>query len=84
MSTESQYRTLAERLGSRLRERREFLRYSLAEVADKCGMSKAGLWQIETARSNASIGIVFRLSRVLQVSIDALVKEDEHAKEQQS
>ncbi len=78
MTTESQYRSLAERLGARLRERREFLRYSLDEVADRCGLSKAHLWQIETAKTNsAGIGIIYRLARLYDVSIDALVKEDQ-------
>lgn len=77
MTTEKQYRTLSERLGERLRSARENNRYSMGEVSEKCGMSKAHLWQIETGKTqNAGIGIVYRLARLYGVSIDWLVRED--------
>lgn len=74
--TEIQSRTLTERVGERLRGCREKARLSLDEAAARTGMSKAGLWQIETARSSVHLAFAFRLARLYGVSLDWLVAED--------
>ncbi len=60
-------------LGARIRALRNLGQISLDELARRCDLSKTGLWQIETGRTEPRAGTLWRLSRALRVSIDWLV-----------
>lgn len=65
-------------LGDRIRERRKELRLSLKELAKRGSISTTYLWEIEKGQaSNPGGEILFRLSKVLGVSIDLLMSGNE-------
>lgn len=70
---------ICERIGARVRQRREELRLSLAELAERTEVSKTHLWQVEKGLSEPGVGVIVRLCRALGVSADWLlgIGEDE-------
>lgn len=63
----------SEAMGLRTKDRRNELRLSLDDLAERTELSKTGLWQIEKGRSIPGAGTLWRLSRALRMSIDAIV-----------
>lgn len=66
-------KAICERIGAKVRQRRDELRLSLDELAALTELSKTGLWQVEKGRSEPSAGTVVRLCRALRVSADWLL-----------
>lgn len=65
-------------LGVRVRGRREDAGLSLQELADKAGISKTYLWEIETsADSVVGVFALAGIAKALMVSIDKLVTGEE-------
>lgn len=60
-------------IGARIRGRRRELGWTLQAVADRIGISKSYLGQVETAKLTASLGLLEKISRVLQVPVRTLV-----------
>lgn len=63
-------------LGPRLRKFRMAKNFSLQQLADKVGASKAHIWDMEQGKtSNPSLALLTELSRALDVPIKDLVGE---------
>lgn len=60
-------------IGGRVREMRQWRRMSLEELAARTEMSKTGLWQIETGRSDPQAPTLARLSIALGCKVDWIV-----------
>jgi transcriptional regulator with XRE-family HTH domain len=56
-------------LGRRLAQRRRELRLSLAQVAERCGVSLQQIHKYETAQNIISAPMLFQLSRCLGVPV---------------
>lgn len=76
MRANAEFEPFLRALGGRVRERREGLNLTLDDLAGRCGLSKAGIWQIEQGNSVPGAGTLWRLSRALKVTIDWIVKGD--------
>lgn len=60
-------------LGELIKTRREAQEYSLQDVADSCGISKAHLWDLEQGNSlNPSLGLAIRLGMALNIPISCI------------
>lgn len=68
------------RLGGRIRNRREALRMSLGEVAQKAGISSSALSQIENAKAFPSIVTLKSVADVLHITVGELIGENETIK----
>jgi len=66
-------------IGERLRQARERAGYTLDQVAEISGLSKAHLSRLESAERQPSISALLELSSVLRVPVSALLGEDESA-----
>ena len=64
---------LLEAIGKRIRACRESRRLSLDELAERIGMSKTGLWQIEAGKSEPMARTVMKLSLFFGVTTDYLL-----------
>lgn len=62
-----------ETLGYRIRCRREDLGLSMEELAEKVGMSKTGIWQIEKGRSVPRANTIYRMCFALKISPNRLL-----------
>ena len=60
-------------IGARIRARRRELGLTLQAVGERIGVSKSYLGQVETAKLTASLGLVEKISDVLQVPIRTLL-----------
>lgn len=71
---------LGEIVGERVREFRMSLNLTVADLADRTGMSKAMLSKVENNRASASLSTLARLSTALGVPITALFRglDEEH------
>jgi len=65
-----------ELIGKRLRVTRESLGLTQDELAAKAGMSKTGLWQIETGRSEPMARTIVSLAIILNVTTDFLLMRE--------
>ena len=62
------------KIASRMIELREARGFSLQDVADRAGLSKSHIWDLEAGNSrNPTIDCIARLARAFGVSIDYLV-----------
>lgn len=68
---------ITERVGSSLRALRHARGYSLEEMAALSGVSRATLSQIETNKTNPTIGVLWKISTGLGVPFSALLGEAE-------
>lgn len=68
---------LCERIGERVRARREGLRLSLRELSERTGLSVAHLHAVEHGRTEPGAGTILRLCRALRLSADVLLGVDE-------
>lgn len=67
-------------LGERLRDRRKALKLSLDQVAERAGMSKSYIWEIENGRNkNPTIRTAYVLARALGWTLSDVVGLYEHA-----
>ena len=62
-------------LGRRIRERRKALGLTQAELAGEVGVTKAAIYYYETGMKTPSLATITTISRVLDVTIDELVKD---------
>lgn len=71
---------LGEVVGDRVREFRTSLNLTVADLADRIGMSKAMLSKVENNRASASLSTLARLSVALSVPITAFFRglDEEH------
>lgn len=60
-------------IGERIRGRRAELRLSLDELAARMGMSKTGLWEVETGKHEPMALTLLALGKALNVSVDWLL-----------
>jgi transcriptional regulator with XRE-family HTH domain len=74
MATGDDRDPVAVAFGERARKIREGMRLSLDEMAERCGLSKAGLWQIETAASVCSIATAAKIARGCVVPVGYLIE----------
>lgn len=65
------------RVGDRIRERRVELKFTQEELAVKAGISKGFLSDVETGKRNISAETLLDLTRVLGMSLDAVMKEED-------
>jgi transcriptional regulator with XRE-family HTH domain len=70
---------LAGRVAANLREHRRRRDISLDQLAQRTGVSRAGLSQIETRRTNPSIGILWKVASGLGIPFAELIGEGQDA-----
>jgi len=75
--TAAEPKPLCERIGQRVRERREGLRLSRARLGAMTELSRVALWQIEQGQSEPMASTILRLCRVLGCSADWLLGVNE-------
>lgn len=63
-------------LGGRIREARKTRNMSQAELAEKLNISLSHMSDIETGKSNFGVDILMRITEVLQISADKLLRTD--------
>jgi transcriptional regulator with XRE-family HTH domain len=68
------------RIGGRIRNRREALHMSLGEVAQKAGISSSALSQIENAKAFPSIVTLKAVADALHITVGQLIGENETIK----
>jgi len=66
-------------IGRNIRRLRRQRNWTMAELADKIGMSQVPLGRIERGVNAPSASVIYRMSKALNVSVDILFAEDEHA-----
>jgi XRE family transcriptional regulator, regulator of sulfur utilization len=66
---------VAQRVGDNLRELRRKRDLSLDDLAQKTGVSRAGLSQIETRRTNPTLGVLWKIAAGLEVPFAELIGE---------
>jgi transcriptional regulator with XRE-family HTH domain len=62
-------------LGFRLRERRESMKLTQAELADKCGLHRTFIGSVERGERNVSILNLRMIAAALRVSLAELLAE---------
>lgn len=70
---------LASRVAANLREQRRRRDMSLDQLAQRTGVSRAGLSQIETCKSNPSIGVLWKIASGLGIPFAELIGESQQA-----
>jgi transcriptional regulator with XRE-family HTH domain len=81
VSTEPVVEQVPEAVGRRVREARARRAWTLDQLAERSGVSRRMIVNVEAGRSNASIATLLRLARSLQVSLADLVADtptDQH------
>ncbi len=63
-------------IGEKIRQAREKLGLSQAELASKVGVSQAAISQFEKGSARPSLLVFIRLSRVLGLSMEQLITEE--------
>lgn len=66
---------ITRQIGRRLAERRRDLDLSLAEVAERCGVSLQQVHKYERGQSTVSAPMLYRLSRCLRVPVSYFFQE---------
>ena len=65
---------ICDHVGPFIRARREELRLSLQEVADRIGASKAHIWELENGRAkNPTVRMILGLAVALECSVDTVL-----------
>lgn len=64
---------IVERFSTRLRERREELKLTQADLARKCGAHAQGIWQWEHAYHEVGVCSAVKLAAALEVPVDWLL-----------
>jgi len=70
---------LAARVANTLREERRRRDMSLDQLAQRTGVSRAGLSQIETCKTNPSIGVLWKIASGLGIPFADLIGSSPHA-----
>jgi transcriptional regulator with XRE-family HTH domain len=73
--------TPGRRVGENLRRRRAALRMSLGELSEVSGVSRAALSQIESCRSNPTVGVLWKIAAGLGIPFAELLGERRRAVE---
>jgi len=68
----------AHHIGNNIKAIREKHRITLSILAERCGVTKAMLTQIESEKVNPTIATVWKIARGLDVDIDSLLTGQEH------
>jgi transcriptional regulator with XRE-family HTH domain len=68
---------LTARVASNLREQRRRRDMSLDQLAQRTGVSRAGLSQIETCKTNPSIGVLWKIASGLGIAFSELIGESQ-------
>ena len=63
-------------IGARVKDARKAKQMSQAELAEKLNISLSHMSDIETGKSNFGVDILMRITEVLQVSADKLLRTD--------
>lgn len=63
----------ADRLGSRIRAARKKQRLSIRELSTRVGVSASFVSQVELGRATPSIGVLYSIASVLELSLDSLM-----------
>src|SRR6201986_1538324 len=66
---------MAGRVGEHPREQRKHREMSLDQLAQLTGVSRAALWQIETRKSNPTIGVLWKIAAGLGIPFSDLIGE---------
>ena len=66
-------------MNNRLRELRASRRWSQAELADRCGVSRQTINAVETGRYDPSLPLAFRFAGVFELSIESIFTPDARA-----
>jgi len=66
----------AKKLGARIQEARRAQNMSQVDFADKLNISLSHMSDIETGKSNFGVDILMRITEVLQLSADKLLRTD--------
>lgn len=61
--------------GRRVRERRKALGWTLDELVENCGLTKAFLSDIENGKRGIGLGNAVELCRALKVSMPSMIKQ---------
>ena len=64
---------LSQLVGNRIREFRKMRHLSQEELAEKCGMHRAHIGQLERGEKNASLVSIQSICRGLQITMDELL-----------
>lgn len=67
---------LLDTIGKRLKACRESKNLSLDQLADRASISKTGLWEIESGRSEPRAFTLIALAQALEVRIDYLLCQE--------
>jgi transcriptional regulator with XRE-family HTH domain len=70
---------LAARVATNLHEQRRRRDMSLDQLAQRTGVSRAGLSQIETRKTNPSIGVLWKIASGLGIPFSELIGDSTHA-----
>jgi transcriptional regulator with XRE-family HTH domain len=70
---------LARRVADSLREQRRRRDMSLDQLAQRTGVSRAGLSQIETCKTNPSIGVLWKIASGLGIPFSELIGEGQQS-----
>ena len=70
---------LAARVATNLHEHRRRRDMSLDQLAQRTGVSRAGLSQIETRKTNPSIGVLWKIASGLGIPFSDLIGDSQHA-----
>jgi len=60
-------------IGEKVRKLREFKGFSLPLLAEKAGISKGYLWQLENKKKNPSIEILEKIAKALDLTIGEIL-----------
>ena len=63
-------------MNNRLRELRAARRWSQADLADRCGVSRQTINAIETGRYDPSLPLAFTVARIFDQSIESIFLPD--------
>lgn len=74
LSNEGDKESWVTMLGKRIRAARLAKRLSMDRLAERAGLSKTGLWQIETGKSEPGAWTLHSLLSVLEISADELLR----------
>lgn len=64
-----------------IKQYRESSGYTLQTLADKCGASKAYIWELEQGKSTPSIRLAYAISSVFCVDVQKIFPDDQQYEE---
>lgn len=68
-------------IGEKIKKIREKRGLTQTELARRCGVPHATIWNIENGKRNPGFKVLPKIAEVLNVSIDELLKEEEDFEE---